>query len=184
MSTVTASAMAPSRPTHATSNKEMAADSGQSRMYHPNNTTQIHPQQQQPPPPSSYRFGAPDSRASYSERRVNVRSSTSHNHPSWHNPHNVEIKSGRSFSSAAPLSRSNGSLAAAASSSAGSNSPANEPTDSNGNSKSRSRTQVLNLLQLFIYRKKQNKRMSRSSINRKTFLEIEGSQKSNIYIYM
>lgn len=124
------------------------------RMFHPPSSSMAHPQQQ----PQQHRFGAPDSRASYSERRMmgtgaagsNGRS-TSHNHPSnspsngqpWTSSsnHHPDVKSGgRSFSSGmSALSRSNGSLAN--SSSAGSNSPAND-TDANGNSKTRSRTQV------------------------------------------
>lgn len=162
--TASSSAMAPSRSAHAnlTANNKMelvsAAEPGPpARMFHPSNVPPSnHPQQQQPQqqqPSSPYRFGAPDSRASYSERRVmgssSVRS-TAHNHPSgssgvngpWHSNHQPDTKSGRSFSSGlAALSRSNGSLAVSNSSSTGSNSPSNE-TDANGNSKPRSRTQV------------------------------------------
>ena len=153
--------MAPSRSTHANltaNNKMELAETGPPvRMFHPSSASpSAHPQQQQQQqqqPQSPYRFGAPDSRASYSERRVmgssSVRS-TAHNHPSgssgpngaWHSSHHQDAKSGRSFSSGlAALSRSNGSLAVSNPSSAGSNSPANE-TDANGNSKPRSRTQV------------------------------------------
>ena len=82
-----------------------------------------------------YRFGTPDTRASYSERRLMSVRRTAHNHPSpvaSGAACNGNEKSGRCMSvSLAALSRSNGSLAADA--------------DSNGNtnSKLRSRTQVL-----------------------------------------
>lgn len=159
--TASSSAMAPSRSAHANltaNNKMELVSSGEPgppvRMFHPSNAPpSAHPQQQQQQPQSPYRFGAPDSRASYSERRVmgsNSVRSTAHNHPSgssgangpWHSNHHPDAKSGRSFSSGlAALSRSNGSLAVSNSSSAGSNSSSND-TDANGNSKPRSRTQV------------------------------------------
>ncbi|XP_057379207.1 signal-induced proliferation-associated 1-like protein 1 [Daphnia carinata] len=183
MSTVTASSsscsssMAPSRSATAnlTINNKMefvsAGESGPpTRMFHPSNAPQTshhsqqqQQQQQQQQPQSPYRFGAPDSRASYSERRVGInsgRSMTAHNHPSatgsssaaaglpWHPTNNHQAgaesqgpKPGRSFSSGmASLSRSNGSLAGTANNSI--HPAANNETDANGNSKPRSRTQT------------------------------------------
>lgn len=125
----------------------------------------------QPPPPLSryqqqpqqtaqqHRFGGPDSRASFSERRLMQHSAslrTAHNHPQsssgghWQQHHQSDPHGGRSFQNPAglsALSRSNGSLAA-------SNHQPNELTvhhqhhskDTNGNSsqgKPRSRTQVI-----------------------------------------
>ena len=118
-------------------------------------------QPQQPPQSSSsssssssspFRFGAPDSRASYSERRLmnhssSVRSTTAHNHPlgnghqqqqhqhqSWGSGSHHTSSEGRSFNNAGltALSRSNGSLA---------------PSDKDASSsKPRSRTQVRKII--------------------------------------
>jgi hypothetical protein len=169
------SAMAPSRSTHrnltADRLAKMELGSGQQQQHHSQNETSSsparfqpassgQPQQQQPQPQSSsssssassspFRFGAPDSRASYSERRLmnhssSVRSTTTHNHPlgngqkqqqqqhqhqSWGSGSHHTSSDGRSFNNAGltALSRSNGSLA---------------PSDKDANSsKPRSRTQV------------------------------------------
>lgn len=174
-SSCSSSSMAPSRSATAnlTINNKMelvsAGESGPpSRMFHPSNAPQSshhsqQQQQQQPQSQSPYRFGAPDSRASYREQRGmglnSGRSMTAHNHPSgsatsssaaagpWHPTNNHQAgaesgpKPGRSFSTGmASLSRSNGSLAGTANNSI--HPAANTETDANGNSKTRSRTQV------------------------------------------
>ena len=132
MATSPSSAMAPSRSGH---NSKM--DGGDRALF------QQQPQQAQQQTPSAgyHRFGPPDSRASYSERRlVQHGGRTAHSHP-WsqqqqqHHANSDGTKTGRSFSVAmSALSRSNGSLAV---------NGLNEPTDANGNSKLRPRTQVL-----------------------------------------
>lgn len=160
------SSMAPSRSATANlmaNNKMELVSPGESvppaRMFHPSNAPQSSHHPQQPQSQSPYRFGAPDSRASYREQRgINSgRSVTAHNHPSasavgssagpWHSTSNHQAgaesgpKPGRSFSSGmASLSRSNGSLAGTANNSI--HPAANTETDANGNSKPRSRTQV------------------------------------------
>lgn len=100
------------------------------------------PQPQQQPQYSSHRFGGPDSRASYSERRLMQHSAsvrTAHNHHSpsgWHHHQQQQAhhNPGRSSFNAglAALSRSNGSLAE------------KDPNGNNGGigNKPRSRTQV------------------------------------------
>ena len=81
----------------------------------------------------SYRFGAPDARASYSERRL-MNARTAHSHPSAASSiMNGSVRngagSGNGSVNMATLSRSNGSLA-------------NPDTDANGNTKHKTRTQV------------------------------------------
>ena len=168
------SAMAPSRSTHrnltADRLAKMELGSGQQQQQHSQSETSSSParfqpassgQPQQPPQSSSsssssssspFRFGAPDSRASYSERRLmnhssSVRSTTAHNHPlgnghqqqqhqhqSWGSGSHHTSSEGRSFNNAGltALSRSNGSLA---------------PSDKDASSsKPRSRTQVRKII--------------------------------------
>jgi len=97
-----------------------------------------------------YRFGSPDTRASYSERRLMSVRPTSHNHPSHHSQNGGWNGADKSPSTGrciglASLSRSNGSLATAAAT-------LSDPLDPNGNHRNklqqsaRSRTQVRRLL--------------------------------------
>ena len=97
-----------------------------------------------------YRFGSPDTRASYSERRLMSVRPTSHNHPSHHSQNGGWNGGDKSPSSGllASLSRSNGSLATATLS---------DPLDPNGNHRNklqqpaRSRAQVRPLFAYFTF---------------------------------
>jgi len=145
------SAMAPSRSKQQRSNSnkmELVSNSSGSREQ-PVQLTRFQPQQQQPSQQQGFhRFGGPDTRASYSERRLMQHGAglrTSHNHPSsgghWQQPEKQMAGPGRPFHNSgaiASLSRSNGSLASAE--------QQNHVKDSNGNTnhgKPRSKTQVI-----------------------------------------
>ena len=155
--TWTMSAMAPSRSAHRNLTADRLAKmelvSDQQQQQHNQNETnstatsspatrfQTSSSSGQPQQPQSpFRFGAPDSRASYSERRLmnhssSVRSTTAHNHPLGGQQQQQQQPQpwGSGQHGLAALSRSNGSLAPA---------EAKETIGSGSSNKPRSRTQV------------------------------------------